>query len=35
MNGKIRLDTRKAEERKNGFPVCVFLHHKGKQKKII
>lgn len=34
MNGKIRLDTRKTELRKNGFPVCVFLHHKGKQKKI-
>jgi len=34
MNGKIRLDTRKGEERKNGFPVCVFLHHKGKQKKV-
>jgi hypothetical protein len=34
MNGKIRLDTRKQEERKEGFPVCVFLHHKGKQKKV-
>lgn len=34
MNGKIRLDTRKSEKRKEGFPVCVFLHHKGKQKKV-
>lgn len=34
MNGKIRLDKRKQELRKEGFPVCVFLHHKGKQKKI-
>lgn len=34
MNGKIRLDVRKNQARKNGFPVCVFLHHKGKQKKI-
>jgi hypothetical protein len=34
MNGKIRLDIRKQEERKEGFPVCVFMHHKGQQKKI-
>lgn len=34
MRGSVRLDTRKNQERKNGFPLCVFLHHKGKQKKI-
>lgn len=34
MKGKIRIDKRKSEERKNGFPVYAFLNHKGKQKKI-
>ena len=34
MNGKIRLDVRKNQKRKKGFPVCVFLNHKGKQKKV-
>ncbi|QOD60616.1 site-specific integrase [Polaribacter haliotis] len=34
MNGKIRLDTRKNQERKEGFPVVVFLNHKGKQKNV-
>lgn len=32
MNGKIYLDTRKNQLRKNGFPVMVTLTNKGKRK---
>ena len=34
MTGEIRLDTRKNQERQNGFPLKCFLHHSGSRKVI-